>query len=162
LKRTAFKRTPLTAKEKETKRATDALRIAGRARRIPKAAAGFANKGERKRLLVLLDKTARECVLNRAGHRCEKCGKGERLQWHHVYTRAILSLRWDMDNLVCLCAGCHLWWHHNPLDAAAWFESKVGAARVSRLKLSRLTRTKQDLRGVLIGLEALARETAPR
>ena len=99
-----------------------------------------------------LDRLARELCLRRAGHRCERCGARERLQWHHVYSRRYLSLRWEPLNLVMLCAGCHLFWHHNPLDAAKWFVEKFGTARQDALALLRQTRKRQDLGALMLWL----------
>lgn len=111
------------------------------------------------KLRAELDRLARAACLERAGHRCEKCGKRENLQWHHVYTRSILSLRHDLDNLVAICGGCHLWAHHNPLDFTAWFTDKYGPARADRLRLARATRRKTDLEALLIQLRARSGET---
>ncbi len=105
-----------------------------------------------------LDGLARKVTLLRAGNRCEKCGKGERLQCHHVYSRSLLMLRHDVENLLCLCSGCHLWWHHNPLESAAWFEARFGAERRARLLLIRQTRRKTDLNAVVLALEVIARQ----
>lgn len=103
-----------------------------------------------------LDKLAREVCLKKAGYQCERCGKEERLQWHHVYTRRLLSLRWEPDNLVCLCAGCHLWWHQNTLAAAEWFEGARGTAVVNRLRIARNTWKRPDFKAVELMLrEAL-------
>lgn len=119
---------------------------------IPKAVAPALARRDRRWLRTEMDRLARFCCLARAGNCCEKCGKPGRmnearsgLQWHHVYTRALVALRWDMDNLVCLCAGCHLWWHHNPLDAAAWFVGHFGQARADRLRIVRGTVRRLDV-----------------
>ncbi len=31
-------------------------------------------------------------------------------------------MRWEPDNALTLCAGCHLWWHHEPILATDWFK----------------------------------------
>jgi 5-methylcytosine-specific restriction endonuclease McrA len=54
---------------------------------------------------------------------CEWCGGLKNLQAAHVVTRANLRLRYCIDNLLCLCAGCHLKWHHDPLEAMLWFNT---------------------------------------
>jgi predicted restriction endonuclease len=51
-------------------------------------------------------------VKERAGWKCELCGKPDRLQSHHVFTRSIKATRWLLDNGVCLCAGHHLFLAH--------------------------------------------------
>ena len=52
----------------------------------------------------------REAVLERAGHRCEypECTVNyTQLHPHHFYTRSITSLRYDIDNGICLCPYHH-------------------------------------------------------
>jgi len=100
-----------------------------------------------------LDRLARLATFQRAGHRCEKCGTRDRLQWHHVYSRRIQSLRWDLDNLVVLCAGDHLHWHHNPMNAVEWFQGYAEPARLERLRLKRMTPRRTDLAGLRLLLQ---------
>jgi len=51
---------------------------------------------------------------------CERCGKTTTLQTSHIYSRSYLRLRWVEENATCMCAGCHFWWHKNPVDAIEW------------------------------------------
>lgn len=85
-----------------------------------------------------LDQLARLVVFARDGYRCLKCGKacdreettakGERrfigIQWAHVRGKGAAghAARWDPDNAITLCPGCHLKWH-SPVgwDPLAWF-----------------------------------------
>jgi len=64
-----------------------------------------------------LDKKVSELV--RARGKCEFCGKKENLQCCHIFSRKYLNTRWDLDNLLCLCAGCHFQAHAEPLNFAA-------------------------------------------
>jgi 5-methylcytosine-specific restriction endonuclease McrA len=75
-------------------------------------------------------------VFARDGFQCIRCGKRDRLQWCHVYSRRYRSLRWNLLNSMTLCAGDHLWWHHRPLDAMAWWREKVGPDKADRLSLA--------------------------
>lgn len=45
----------------------------------------------------------------RAGNKCEFpcCNKTEYLNAHHIYSRSRRSVRYDIDNGICLCAGHH-------------------------------------------------------
>ena len=49
----------------------------------------------------------REVVLARAGWRCQACGRGGRLDVHHVVKRSQGGSDWDLDALVALCRRCH-------------------------------------------------------
>lgn len=55
--------------------------------------------------------------------RCERCGRTERLQTHHIVSRRYLAVRYDEENALCL-DGCHRWFHAYPLEAMAWLESR--------------------------------------
>src|SRR6185503_13669363 len=81
-----------------------------------------------------LDDACRALVFARDGYRCLRCGATSHLQWCHVYSRRFISVRWNPDNSFTGCAGCHLWWHHRPIDSAAWWLSVRGEARVTMLR----------------------------
>jgi predicted restriction endonuclease len=69
-------------------------------------------KSAKNKLRDIADKDWSEKVKDRAGWKCELCGKIDRLQSHHVFTRSIKAVRWSLDNGVCLCAGHHLFLAH--------------------------------------------------
>lgn len=54
----------------------------------------------------------------------------------------------DIDNICCLCAGCHMWsndsWHENPLAAAEWF-NRTYPGRYDALKARAKDTTPKDL-----------------
>jgi 5-methylcytosine-specific restriction endonuclease McrA len=97
-----------------------------------------------------MDEAARAIVFDRDSG-CVHCGKATNLQWAHVYTRRILSMRWDWDNSMVLCAGCHLWWHHEPAEAVAWWTAKY-PLRAERLRLRRHTASRVDLKAIALSL----------
>ena len=67
------------------------------------------------KLDILFSKKVREI-----GH-CEKCFKETNLQCAHIFSRRHKWLRYELNNGLCLCAGCHLyWWHMNPAEAIRW------------------------------------------
>ena len=68
-----------------------------------------------------LDALARQEVFERDGHKCMMCSSEKNIQWAHVLSRRHLAIRWNPDNAMTLCAGCHLFWHHQPLAAIDWF-----------------------------------------
>lgn len=86
-------------KEKQTKR----KRI-----RIPK-------EKTRNQLIKELDKLVSNKVRERAEWKCERCHKQytpptQGLHCSHYYSRRFLGTRWDLDNLMALCMGCHKLW----------------------------------------------------
>lgn len=101
-----------------------------------------------------LDNLCRELTFARDHHRCMKCGKPNRLQWCHVYSRRYRRLRWNLLNCMALCAGCHLLWHHRPLEAMRWFTETVGAEKSARLEMAARSKdtTKLDLEAVRLYL----------
>jgi len=42
-----------------------------------------------------------------AGYRCEYCGLDRHLTSHHIFSRSSKSVRWDLENGLCLCAEHH-------------------------------------------------------
>lgn len=109
-----------------------------------------------KDLVKRLDVLCRAAVFDRDGYKCLHCGKRAHLQWCHVYSRRYRSLRWDLRNCMTLCAGCHLWWHHRPADAVAWWESARPAdASAIRIRAQSRERQRVDLAAMEIYLEAL-------
>ena len=43
-----------------------------------------------------------------------KCGGS--LQCAHIENRSNITLRWDKNNVLCLCFGHHFWFHRHPLQ----------------------------------------------
>ncbi len=58
---------------------------------------------------------------------CQRCNRVEHLQCSHIHSRSKMSVRWDLLNAFCLCAGCHLyWWHKHPIEAAEFAKNILG------------------------------------
>jgi len=74
-------------------------------------ALGFCNT----HLLRRADAVFSQYIRHRDG-RCMKCGSGERLQCAHIISRRYRGPRWDTGNAVCLCARCHTYYEHRPLE----------------------------------------------
>lgn len=51
---------------------------------------------------------------------CQACGSTQTLQWAHVHSRRYLAIRWDRENSTCLCARCHAFFTHKPLEWEEW------------------------------------------
>src|SRR5579872_5782654 len=78
-----------------------------------------------RRMVALLDADARKVVFERDGGVCVRCGDRSRaVQWCHIFSRRHKALRWEPDNALSMCAGCHMFWHHEPLLAVEWFRKK--------------------------------------
>ena len=72
-------------------------------------------------------------VFVRSRGSCQRCGKTQSLQCCHIFSRRYLVLRHNLANLLCLCAGCHFWAHHNPIEFTRWVESNIGRAKMDEL-----------------------------
>ncbi|MCP4259770.1 MAG: hypothetical protein GY774_19995 [Planctomycetes bacterium] len=55
----------------------------------------------------------------------------------HVFGRRHKTIRWAKENAKALCTTCHRWWHENPTESGAWFESLVGDGYMDRLREKR-------------------------
>jgi len=64
---------------------------------------------------------ARRLVADRAGGRCELCGKAGHLDWSHRRARKHGG-PWAPSNGMHLCRRCHSWAEHEPVlaDAGGW------------------------------------------
>jgi 5-methylcytosine-specific restriction endonuclease McrA len=87
----------------------------------------------RARQVSQLDLAARLEVFERDGHLCVRCRDPKRaVQWCHIFSRRHKNLRWDADNALSMCAGCHMFWHGNPVLAVEWFR-KTWPERYERI-----------------------------
>jgi hypothetical protein len=82
---------------------------------------------DRKKLIAWLDKYFSDLVKKRDNHTCQKCRSNtKQLNCCHFYSRKYFSVRWEMENAITLCVGCHFYFHHNPAEFAGWYKDKVG------------------------------------
>lgn len=111
---------------------------------------------KRKEIERELDKLWKAKVLERDGRRCKICGKTDRLQAHHIFTRSRKSTRWDLDNGITLCAGHHYWAHREPERFRRFIISLIGEDKYDELyrksqekfslSIERLTKILEDLK----------------
>lgn len=101
----------------------------------------------------MLDDACRAVVFARDGYKCRRSGKTANLQWAHIYSRRYKSIRWDPLNSVCLNAGEHLWFHHQPIAAARWWISEVGEATDDLLRRRMRSNVKLDRQATLLWLK---------
>ena len=75
-------------------------------------------------------------LITRSKGRCVKCGEQryQQLQCCHIYSRTYKSVRWDLLNLLCMCASCHRWGHNNPCLFTEFVQTYLGAEQYEELK----------------------------
>jgi len=67
--------------------------------------------------------------------RCEKCGRRNALQGAHIFSRRLKSTRYNLNNGVCLCAGCHRFWaHQNPVEFTDFVTKLKGEKVMNELR----------------------------
>jgi 5-methylcytosine-specific restriction endonuclease McrA len=94
--------------------------------------------------VAALDKLCREVVLERDHGKCCRCNTPRDLEWAHVHTRRLHSMRWMLENSLALCHDCHRWWHDRPMAAAEWW-AHTYPDRMKKLTRMQGTVTKPDL-----------------
>lgn len=87
-----------------------------------------------------LDEAWSKKVKEVAGNKCEYCGKTAMLNSHHIFSRSNKSVRWDVENGVCLCVGHHTFSsvfsaHKTPLEFIEWLKSHRGEQRLNELRI---------------------------
>jgi hypothetical protein len=50
------------------------------------------------------------------GRACAVCGRTSYLNAHHIFSRRYMNTRWDIDNGITLCRGCHLYFAHQKYE----------------------------------------------
>ena len=105
-----------------------------------------------------LDKEVSRIV--RARGMCEFCSMTdyEKLQCCHIFSRTYRNTRWDLNNLLCLCASCHFKSHRNPIDFTESAKQRLGEYEYTQLRIrhNAIKRyTLQDMQSLLTILEAL-------
>lgn len=132
------------------------LRHAG-ARPRPGCGASPMIRSPRRAQVARMDALCRRIVMDRDGHRCQKCGSPDRVQWCHVRSRRYHSTRWSPENSLALCSGCHLWMHGNPTAFTNWFQPEY-PDRAQYLALAAATVHKVDLNLIEVSLKQEAKK----
>lgn len=63
---------------------------------------------EERRKRIKLHKEWRLKALERDGHKCVICGDKKRVNVHHLVSKSVVSLRYDVKNALCLCSLHHI------------------------------------------------------
>lgn len=57
----------------------------------------------------------------------------KQLECSHFIGRSNRAVRYDTDNLVGICAGCHLYLTSHPLEHTEWFKNRLGEDKFNML-----------------------------
>lgn len=91
---------------------------------------------------------------------CEKChSRTKALNSAHIMSRRYLQTRWDLENGLCLCVGCHFWAHQNPIEFTHWVEEYLGEDIIEKLRKKANYIGKVDLEEVHIYLKGIYERT---
>jgi 5-methylcytosine-specific restriction endonuclease McrA len=86
-----------------------------------------------KQTIKYLDKLWSQIVRSRG--KCERCGKTTGLQAAHIISRTHKNTRWDLENGLCLCGGCHIFFaHKEPLEFAEFVRDRLGQKNYDNLR----------------------------
>jgi len=85
-------------------------------------------------LTVKLDRECSRIVRARGG--CQWCGEPDysKLQCAHIFSRTFRNTRWDLHNLICLCARCHFEAHQKPILFTEFVRNVLGEYFYASLK----------------------------
>ena len=117
-------------------------------------------KASRKTLKNKADRLFSLYIRARDEH-CQRCGTTENLQCAHGFTRTYLKTRWDERNAWALCAGCHKFFTHRPLEWDAWMRDRLGPVVYSDLRGTATGMADRvDYEEVIADLEAKLKDAA--
>lgn len=100
-----------------------------------------------------LDKIVSEYIRKRACGYCERCRTyhgWQKLQASHFYGRGRRSVRYDPDNLVALCFGCHQYFRSYPLEYVEWVKNHLGDRAYDLLSARMRVIEKPDINGLTL------------
>ena len=72
-------------------------------------------------------------IIRKAG-RCLRCSSTYNLQCAHIFTRGYYTIRWDLDNAVCLCSKCHVYFTFKPLQWEDFIRPHIGETKWQELR----------------------------
>jgi hypothetical protein len=120
-------------------------------------------KRSSKSITKQLDDLWAEAVKIKAHNKCEMCGRITYLNSHHIFSRSNYSVRWDVENGVCLCAGHHVLCndsaHKAPADFIEWIKGKRGGRWYGSLRRRAKAGTCGDKEKILGKLKGIITST---
>ncbi len=118
-----------------------------------------------KKELKALDKLFSDYVRQRAVsrvHGCERClqGKTSYKQLHcaHMHPRRKRSVRWDIDNAIGICPGCHRHIDNDASVKVAFFRNLLGDRAYDLLEMRANTPQRVDVNAIYLYLKNLLKE----
>lgn len=143
----------------------ECLRIAKSSKKKEKLTKDKANPKKqlkKDKIEKLLDDEWSLAVKVKAGFKCEYCGATSWLNSHHIFSRSNFSVRWDIENGICLCALHHTLGnfsaHKSPMDFSQWILEYKGQEWYDKLlPKARMTvkLTKEEKQGMLNKLKLI-------
>lgn len=114
----------------------------------------------RKPSLAKIDALWAKIVKDRAGWKCEVCGKGpDGLNAHHIFSRSNRSTRWDIENSACLCVNHHAFGnfsaHKAPVEFVEWLKEHRGEQWYQDLRRRAAQTLKPDYVKIKAELDAI-------
>ena len=101
-------------------------------------------KNERKTLIKKLDIVISKYVIQRDGF-CVQCGSPERLTCGHLFSRRLMSVRFDLDNCHCQCWPDNFRHGQWPEYYTAWFLKEYGQEKYLELEVKAHTLRKWSI-----------------
>ena len=88
---------------------------------------------------------------------CERCGRKEvgGMQASHFWGRKAESVRFDEENVDCLCFTCHNYFEMNPHEYVEFKKKRLGEQRYKMLMVRAHTTQKRDDTKILLWLKDL-------
>jgi len=80
---------------------------------------------------------------------CERCGTKDNLQCAHIISRRYHQVRWDLNNALSLCRGCHMYFTYHPIEWEDYIIKEKGNGFYQNLREKALNYGKIDYEEVL-------------
>lgn len=96
-----------------------------------------------------LDKLFSFYIRSRDGWKCQRCEKQYQpptngLHCAHIFTRGAKSTRFDPENAVAWCYGCHSYMDSHPIEKYDWYIERFGRTQFEILRFKAKKPRKPD------------------